>query len=121
MLRANDNTRTRFGAEKSMIGITASPREVKPPELSQQRLQPAARPGDGRGTTSTTSIPGTDIIIIDRRTHVEYRRSLHVSGPFSGPLTLKSPTSTSTSLRRTREAGWLSTPPLFEPLGQLKM
>jgi hypothetical protein len=121
MLRANDDTRTRFDAEKSMIEITTFLREVRPPELSRQRLQPAARPGDGRGTTSTTPLPGTDIIIIiDRRAHVEYRRSLHVSGPFSGPLTSKSPMS-STSLSRTQEAGWLSTPPLPEPLGQLKM
>jgi hypothetical protein len=121
MLRVNDDTRMRFGAEKSMIGITTSLREVKPPELSRRRLQPATRPGDGRGTTSTTPLPGTDIIIVDRRTHVEYRRSLHVSGPFSGPLALKSPTSTSTRISRTREAGWLSTPPLPETLGQLKM
>jgi hypothetical protein len=119
MLHANDDTRTRFGAEKSMIEITTSLREVRPPELSWQQLQPAARPGDGRGTTSTTPLPGTDIIIVDRRTHVEYRRSLHVSGPFSGPLTSKSPTSTSTSLSRTREAGWPSIPSLPEPLGQL--
>jgi hypothetical protein len=105
MLRANDDTRKRFGAEKSMIGTTASLHEVRPPELSRQRLRQAARPGDGRGTTSTTPLPGTDITIVDRRTRVEYRRSLHVSGPFSGPLTSKSPTSTSTSLSRIREAG----------------
>jgi hypothetical protein len=121
MLRANDDMRTRFGAEKSMIRIMASLREVRPPELSQRWLQPVARPEDGRGTTSTTPLPRTDIIIVDRRTHVEYRRSLHVSGPFSGPLILKSPMSTSTSLSRTWEAGWLSTPSLPEPLGQLKM
>jgi hypothetical protein len=84
MLCTNDGTRTRFGAEKSMIGTTTSLREVKPPELSRQWLQPAARPGDGRGTTSITPLLGTDIIV-DRRTHVEYRRSLHVSGPFSAP------------------------------------
>jgi hypothetical protein len=120
-LCANDDTKTRFGAEKSMIGTTTSLREVRPPELSRQRLRPAARLEDGRGTTSTTPLPGTDITIVDRRTHVEYRRSLHVSGPFSGPLTSKYPTSTSTSLSRIREAGWLSTPPPPEPLGQLKM
>jgi hypothetical protein len=120
MLHANDDTRTRFGAKKSMIEITTSLREVRPPELSRQQLQPVARPRDGRGTTSTTPLPRTDITIVDRRTHVEYRRSLHVSGPFSGPLTSKSPTSTSTSLSRTREAGWPSIPPLPEPLGQLK-
>jgi hypothetical protein len=103
MLHANDDTKTRFGAEKSMIGITTSLREVRPPELSRQHLQSAARPRDGRGTTSIAPLPGTDIIV-DRRTHVEYRRSLHISGPFSGPLTSKSPTLTSTSLSRTREA-----------------
>jgi hypothetical protein len=121
MLRANDDMRTRFGAEKSMIGITASLHEVRPPKLSRQQLQPVARPGDGRGTTSTTPLPRTDIIIVDRRTHVEYRHSLHILGPFSGPRTSKSPTLTSTSLSRTREAGWPSIPPLPEPLGQLKM
>jgi hypothetical protein len=28
-------------------------------------------PGDGRGTTTTTPLPGTDIIPDDRRTRVE--------------------------------------------------
>jgi hypothetical protein len=37
------------------------------------------------------------------------------------PLTSKSPTSTSMSLSRIREAGWPSTPPPPEPLGQPKM
>jgi hypothetical protein len=120
-LHANDDTRTRFGAKKNMIRIMASLCEARPPELSRQRLRPAARPGDGRSTTSTTPLPGTDIIVVDRRIHVGYRRSPHVSGPFNGPLTSKSPTSTSTSISRTQEAGWLSTPPLPEPLGQLKM
>jgi hypothetical protein len=102
-----------------MIGTTASLREVRPPQLS--RLRQAARPEDDRGTTSTTPLPRTDITIIDRRTRLEYRRSPHVSGPFSGPLTSKSPMLTSTSLSRIREAGWLSTPPPPEPLEQLKM
>jgi hypothetical protein len=78
MLHANDDTRTRFGAKKSMIEITASLREVRPPELSRQQLQPVARPGDDRGTTLTTPLLGIDIIIGDKRTHVEYRRSPHV-------------------------------------------
>jgi hypothetical protein len=103
MLRENDDTRS--SAERSMIGITTSLHEVRPPGLSRQRLQLAAQPGDGRGSTSVTPLPGTDTIIVDRRTHVEYQRSLRVSGPFSGPLTSKSPTSTSTSLSKTREAG----------------
>jgi hypothetical protein len=120
MLHATDDTRTRFDAEKSMIGTTTSLHEVKPPELSRQRLRQAAQPGDGRGTTSTTPLPGTDDTIIDRRTRVEYWRSPHVSWPFSGPLTSKSPTFSSTSLSRIREDGSLSTPPPPEPLGQLK-
>jgi hypothetical protein len=119
--RANDDTRTRSGTGKNMTGITTSLRGVRPPELSRQRLRLVARPGDGRGTTTTTPLPGTDIIIDDRRTHVEYRRSLHASEPFNGPLTSKSPTSTSTSLSRIQEAGWPSTPPPPKPLWQPKM
>jgi hypothetical protein len=118
--RANDDTRTRSGAGKNMTGTTASLRGVRPPELSRQRLRLVARPGDSRGTTTTTPLPRTDIIIDDRRTHVEYRHSLRTLGPFNAPLTLKSPTSTSTSLSRIREAGWPSTPPPPEPLGQPK-
>jgi hypothetical protein len=121
MLRANNDIRMRSGAERSMIGITASLHEVRPPGLSWQRLQMAAQPGDGRGSTSATPLPGTDTTIVDRKTRVEYQHSLHVSGPFSGPQTSKSPTSTSTSLSRTQEARWLSIPPLPGPHGQLKM
>jgi hypothetical protein len=120
-LHANDDMRTRSGAEKNMIGTTTSLHGVRPPELSRQWLRLVAQPGDGRGTTTTTPLPGIDIIIDDRRTCVEYRRSLHALGPFNGPLTSKSPTLTSTSLSRIREAGWLSTPPRPEPLGQPKM
>jgi hypothetical protein len=42
MLRAKDDTKTRSGTEKSMIGIMASLHKVRPPGLSQQRLQLAA-------------------------------------------------------------------------------
>jgi hypothetical protein len=101
MLHVNDDTRTRSSAEKSMTGITASLRKVKPPGLSRQQLQLAAPPRDGRGSTSTTPLPGTDITIVDKRTRVEYRRSLLISGPYSAPLTSKSPTSTNMSLSRT--------------------
>jgi hypothetical protein len=38
MLRANDDMRTRSGAEKCMIGIMASLHEVRPLGLSRQRL-----------------------------------------------------------------------------------
>jgi hypothetical protein len=85
MLRANDDMRTRFGAEKSMIRITTSLHKVGPPGLSRQQLQLAAQPEDGRGSTSTTPLPGTDTTTVDMRTRVEYQRLLHVSGPFSGP------------------------------------
>jgi hypothetical protein len=37
-LRANDDTRTRSGAEKNMIGTMASLHRVRPPQLSRQRL-----------------------------------------------------------------------------------
>jgi hypothetical protein len=47
MLRANDDMRTRFGVEKSMIGIMTSLHEVRPLGLSRQRLQLAAQLGDG--------------------------------------------------------------------------
>ena len=121
MLHVNDDMRMKYGTERSMIGIMASLHEVRPLGLSRQRLQLAAQPGDGRGITSATPLPGTDTTIVDMRTHVEYQHSLRVLGPFSGTLTSKSPTSTSTSLRRTREAGWLSIPLLPGPLGQPKM
>src|SRR5688500_6086682 len=88
--RANDDTKTRSGAGKNMTGTTTSLRGVRPPELSRQRLRLAARPGDGRGTMTTTPFPGTGVIIDDRRTHVEYRHSLRVLGPFNGPQTSKS-------------------------------
>jgi hypothetical protein len=120
-LHVNDNTRTRSVAEKSMTGITTSRHGVRPPELSRQRLQLVAPPGDGRGTTTTTPLSGKDIIIDDKKTPMEYQRLLHASGPFSGPLTSRSPTSTNMNLSRIREAGWPSTPLLPEPLERPKM
>jgi hypothetical protein len=120
-LRANDDTRTRSVAEKSMTGIMASRHGARPPELSQQRLRLVAPPRDDRGTTTTTPLPGTDIIIDDKKTPVEYQRSLHGSGPFSGPITSRSPTSTNMNLSKIQEAGWPSTPLPPEPLGRPKM
>jgi hypothetical protein len=70
-LRANDGMRTRSAARRSTTGIMASQLGVRPPEPSQQRPQLAVLPGDGRGTTTTTPLPGTDIIPDDRRTRVE--------------------------------------------------
>jgi hypothetical protein len=121
MLRASDDTRTRSVTGKSMTGITASQHGVRLPGPSQPRLQLVAPPGDGRGTMTTIPLPGKDIITDDKKTTVEYRRLLHASGPFNGPLTSRSPTSTNMNLSRIREAGWPSTPPPPKPLGQPRM
>jgi hypothetical protein len=120
-LHANDDMRMRYGAERSTIEIMAFRHKVSPLELSRQQLQLVAQPGDGRDITSATPLPGTGTTVVDRKTRVEYLRSLRVSGPFNGPQTSRSPTSTNTSLSRTREAGWPSIQLLTGPLGQLKM
>jgi hypothetical protein len=117
-LHASDDMRTRSVAGKSTTGITTSQHGVRLPGLSRPRLQLVAPPGDGRGTTTTTPLPGTDNVIDDKRTHVEYQHLLRASGPFNAPLTSRYPTSTNMNLSRIREAGWSSTPPLPELLGQ---
>jgi hypothetical protein len=70
-LRVNDGMRTRSTAGRSTTGIMASQLGVRPPKPSQQRPRLAVLPGDGRGTTTTTPLPGTDIIPNDGRTRVE--------------------------------------------------
>jgi hypothetical protein len=67
MPHVNDDTRTRSAAGKSTTGTMASQPGVRPPGLSRQRLRLAVPPGDGRGTTTTTPLPGTDNIIDARR------------------------------------------------------
>jgi hypothetical protein len=119
--RVNDDTRTRSTAEKSTTGTTASQPGVRPPGLSRQRLRLAVPPGDGRGTTTTTPLPGTDIIPNDRKTRVECLHLLHASGPFNGLLTSRYPMSTNMNLSRIQEAGWPSTPLLLEPPGRPRM
>jgi hypothetical protein len=119
-LHVNDDMRTRYDAERSTIEIMASLHKVKPLELSRQRLQLVAQLGDGRDSTSATPLPGTDTTVVDKRTHVEYLRSLCVSGPFNGPRTSRSPMSTNMSPNWTRETGWPSIPLQPGPLGQLK-
>jgi hypothetical protein len=121
MLRVNDDTRTRCVAGKSTTGTMASQHGVRLPGPSRPRLQLVAPPGDGRGATTTTPLPGADNIINVWRTYVEYRHLLRASGPFNGPLTSRYPTSTNMNLSRIWEAGWPSTPPLPELLGQPKM
>jgi hypothetical protein len=85
-----------------MTGTTASRLEVAPPELCRLGPQLVARPRDSRDDTPPTPLPGTDITNADKKTHAGSPRLLCVSGPSNGPLTSKSPTSTSTSLSKTR-------------------
>jgi hypothetical protein len=85
--------------------IMASQLEARPPELSRQRPQLAVLPGDGRGTTTTTPLPGTDIIPDDRRTRVECLLLLHALGPSNGPLTSRYPMSINMNLSRIQGAG----------------
>jgi hypothetical protein len=115
MLRVNDDMRTRSAAERSTTEITTSQLGVMPPELSRQRPRLVVLPGDDRGTTTTTPLPGTNIIPDDRRTHVECLPLLHALGPFSGPLTSRYPMSTNMNLSRIQEVGWPSTPSPLEP------
>jgi hypothetical protein len=88
------------------------------PARSQQRPRPAVLPGDGRGTTTTTPLPGTDIIPDDKKTRVECQPLLHAVGPFNGPLTSRYQMSTNMNLSRIHEASWPSTPPLLELSGR---
>jgi hypothetical protein len=104
MLRVNDGTRTRFAAGRSTTGIMASRLGVRPPELSRQRPQLAVLPGDGRGTTTITPLPGTDIIPDNRRTRVECLLLLHALGPSNGLLTSRYPMSTNMNLSRIQGA-----------------
>jgi hypothetical protein len=105
MPRVNDDTRTRSVAGKSTTGTTTSQPGVMPPELNRQRLRLAEPPRDGRGTTTTTPLPGIDNIIDARRKRVEYWHLLHASGPFNAPLTSRYPMSTNMNLSKIQEAG----------------
>jgi hypothetical protein len=120
-LHANDDMRMRYDAERNTIEIMACQHEVRSLKLSWQWLQLVAQPGDGRHNKSATTLPGTGTTVVHRKTRVGYLRSLRILGPFNGPQTSRSPTSTNTSLSRIREAGWPSIQPLPGPLGQLKM
>ena len=114
MLRVNGDMRTRSVAGRSTTGIMASQLGARPPELSRQRPRLAVLPGDGRGTTTTTPLPGTDIVPDDRRTRAEYPPLLRALGPSNGLPTSRYPMSTNMNLSRIQEAGWSSTPPLLE-------
>jgi hypothetical protein len=120
MLRVSGDMRMRSDAEKNTTGIMGPRRGVRQPELSRPQLQPAIQPGGGRGITTKTPLPGTDIIIVDRKIRVEYWHLLHALGPSNGLLISRSPMPTSTSPSRIQEVGWLCTQPPPEPLGQPK-
>jgi hypothetical protein len=64
---------------------------------------------DDRDDLLPTPLLGNDNMNTGRRTREEFPCSLHISGPSSGLPTSRSPMSTSTSLSRTRAAGWSST------------
>jgi hypothetical protein len=118
MLHVNDDMRTRSTAGRSTTGIMVSQLGVRPPELSRQRPRPAVLPRDGRGTTTTTPLPGTNIIPIDKKTRVGCLPLLHALGPFNGPLTSRYQMSTNMNLSRIQEAGWPSTLRLLELPGR---
>jgi hypothetical protein len=105
ILRVNDGMRTRSAAGRNMTGIMASQLGARPPELSRQRPQLAVLPGDGRGTTTTTPIPGTDIILDDRRTPAECLLLLRALGPSNGLPTSRYPMSTNMNLSRIQGVG----------------
>jgi hypothetical protein len=105
MLRVNDGMGTRSVAGRSTTGIMASQLGARPPELSRQRPQLAVLPGDGRGTTTTTPLPGTDIIPDDRRTPAECLLLLCALGPSNGLPTSRYPMSTNINLSRIQGVG----------------
>jgi hypothetical protein len=105
MLRVNGGMRTRSAVERSTTGIMASQLRARPPELSRQRPQLAVPPGDGRGTTTTTPLPGTDIIPDDRRTHAECLLLLRALGPSNGLPSSRYPMSTNMNLSRIQGVG----------------
>jgi hypothetical protein len=57
-LHANGDMRMKYGAERSTIGIMASLHEVRPLELSRQRLQLVAQPGEVETTRRQLPSPG---------------------------------------------------------------
>jgi hypothetical protein len=86
--------------------------------IESAALRPVAHSGDGRDDLLPTPLPRTDGTNIGRRICVKSPRLLPISGLSNGLLTSRSPTSTSTSLSRTQEAGWPSIQPPPRLLGQ---
>jgi hypothetical protein len=97
--------RTKFAVGKNMTEIMASRLKAKPPGLSRQQLHLAVPPGDGRGTTTTTPLPGTDVIPDDKMTRAEYPPLLRALGPSNGLSTSRYPMSTNMNLSRIRGVG----------------
>ena len=105
ILRANGGMKTKFAVGRSMTEIMASRLKARLPELSRQQLQLVEPPGDGRGTTTATPLPGTDDILDDRRTRAEYPPLLRALGPSNGLPTSRYPTSTNMNLSRIQGVG----------------
>jgi hypothetical protein len=105
MLRASGGMRTKFAVGRNMTETMASRLRAKPPGLSRQQLQLVVPPGDGRGTTTTTPLPGTDVIPDDKRTRAECPPLLRALGPSSGLPTSRYPMLTSMNLSRIRGVG----------------
>jgi hypothetical protein len=105
MLRANGSMKTKFAVGRSMTEIMAPRLKARPPGLSRQKLQLAVPPGDGRGTTTTTPLPGTDVVLDDRRTRAEYPLLLRALGPSNGLPISRYPMSTNMNLSRIQGVG----------------
>jgi hypothetical protein len=105
MLRANGGMKTKFAVGRSMIEIMAFRLKARPPGLSRQQLQLAVPPGDGRGTTTATPLPGTNIVPDDRRTRAEYLLLLRALGPSNGLPTSRYPMSTNMNRSRIQGVG----------------
>jgi hypothetical protein len=102
---ANGGMKTKFAVGRSMTEIMASRLKARPPGLSRQQPQLAVPPGDGQGTTTTTPLPGTDVIPDDRRTRAEYPLLLRALGPSNGLPTSRYPMSTNMNLSRIQGVG----------------
>ena len=105
MLRANGGMKTKFAVGRSMTEIMVSRLKARPPGLSRQQLQLAVPPGDGRGTTIATPLPGINIVPDDRRTRAEYPLLLRALGPSNGLPTSRYPMSTNMNLSRIQGVG----------------
>jgi hypothetical protein len=97
-----------------MTGTTVSRLEVTPLELSRLWPQLVARSGDGRDDTSPTPLPGTDIMNVDKKTHVSLHAYSASPGHSMGP-NFKVSNVDKYEPKQNPGAGWPSTRPLPGP------